>query len=279
MNQKIIAFLGAGNLASSLIVGLINSEYPKTKIWATNKNAEKLQGLKQHLGITVTTDNCIAAEQADIVVLCVKPNHMHDLLKEIQEILSRKKILIISVAAGMTLKDLESQLGAHLPIVRAMPNTPAFVSCAATALVANTQTSEADKNTAESILRAVGLVVWLEDEKYMDLVTALSGSGPAYFFLFMESLQKAAVARGLSSEIANLLVIQTALGAARMALETNTELAELRRQVTSPGGTTEQAIRILEEGNIDGILAKALLAAEKRSEELSLIFSQDEKRS
>ncbi len=177
--------------------------------------------------------------------------------------------LVISIAAGIRTPDLARWLGADTAIVRAMPNTPALVQSGATGLFANAHVRDQQRDLAETILRAVGLTLWVEQEDQLDLVTALSGSGPAYFFLVMEALQEAASKLGLPAETARLLALQTAFGASRMALESDEDAAALRQRVTSPGGTTEQALRVLEEGGLRNLMEQALTAAARRSRELA----------
>jgi pyrroline-5-carboxylate reductase len=270
MTNPVIAIIGTGNMGHSLIAGLIKSEHPHDKLWAADPSEEKLAVLQEKFSIQVTTENKEAINNADIVILAVKPQLFFQVAQELTPVIKTRKPLIISIAAGIRITDIEKCLGQDTAIVRAMPNTPAMIGCGATALFANSNVSHAQHNQAESILRAAGVVVWLEKENLMDVVTALSGSGPAYFFLIMEALQQAAVDLGLPEDTARLLTLQTALGSVRMCLESETPLTELRRQVTSPGGTTEKAIFVLEEHNIRGLLQKALHAAKQRSEELAL---------
>ena len=190
------------------------------------------------------------------------------------EIIQVRKPLILSIAAGIQEASIQHWLGGKIAIVRAMPNTPALIGCGAAALHANAYVSHEQRNMAESILRSTGITIWLSDESLMDAVTALSGSGPAYFFLMMEALQQAAENQGLPTETARLLTLQTALGAARMAIESGKPLDELRQQVTSKGGTTEKAISILEENHIRAIYQQALDAAKKRAEELGELLGK-----
>jgi pyrroline-5-carboxylate reductase len=269
MTPPVIAVIGAGNMGSSLIGSLIKNGHPGDKLWATDSSEEKCEAIKKKFHVQVTSDNTRAAQAADIVLLAIKPQYFSQVATEIAPVIQTRKPLVISIAAGIRVKSIEQWLGAHIPVVRAMPNTPALIGCGATALYANSFVSEALRNTAESILRAAGVVVWLQDEKLMDVITALSGSGPAYFFLMMESLQQSAIELGLPEEIARLLTLQTALGAVRMAIESDTPLDILRHQVTSPGGTTEKALNVLEKKNIRGMFKEALSAAKERSEELS----------
>lgn len=269
MTHSNIAIIGSGHMGSSLLGGLIANHYPPEKIWITDSDTAKLEQLKNQFKIHTTTKNQEAIEMADAVILAVKPQVLSDVAHEIAKSVQYKKPLIISIAAGVRADSIQKWLGGNVAIVRAMPNVPALIGCGATGLFANSMVSEEQHNWAESILRAISLVVWLNDEKHMDTVTALSGSGPAYFFLIMEALQNAAQELGLDKESARLLTLQTAFGAARMALESDVDVRELRHQVTSPGGTTEQAVKVLEENHLRDIFKKALIAAKERSEELA----------
>lgn len=275
MTAPVISIIGAGNMGSSLIGGLINNGYSSDKLWASDTNEERLAYLQQAFHIHTTTDNNKAAQVADVIIFAIKPQLFATVATGSANDVQIRKPLVISIAAGMREASIQHWLGDKLAIVRAMPNTPALIGCGATALYANEYVSTEQRSIAESILRAVGVVVWLKDEKLMDAVTALSGSGPAYFFLMMETLQQAAEQLGLPSETARLLTLQTALGAARMAIESGTPLEELRHNVTSPGGTTEKAVSVLEENNIRGLFRKALLAAKLRSEELASILGEE----
>jgi len=203
------------------------------------------------------------------VILAVKPQSIKEVALELADSVAQSRALVISIAAGIRATSLRGWLGEQAAIVRAMPNTPALVQSGATALYANPAVNEAQRSIAESILRAVGMTLWIDDETMMDPVTALSGSGPAYFFLFMEALQSAGCKLGLPSETARLLVLQTAFGAAKMALESSEDAASLRRRVTSPGGTTERALEVLQEQEFEARILKALQAAAERSRELA----------
>ncbi|OAI46698.1 pyrroline-5-carboxylate reductase, partial [Gammaproteobacteria bacterium SCGC AG-212-F23] len=264
-----ITILGAGNMGASLLGGLIADQFPADKIWIADPAEEKLAVLQKNFLVHTAKDNKNAVKDTEIIILAVKPQMMATVVQEIAPIVQSKKPLVISIAAGVRVQTIQTWLGGNIPIVRVMPNTPALLGCGASGLFANAFVNETQHDQAESILRAVGITVWLQDENLMDAVTAVSGSGPAYFFLVMESLQHAAEALGLSKDVARLLTLQTALGAARMALESNHSIAELRKQVTSPGGTTEQALRILEEKNVREIFMQAVNAAAKRSKELA----------
>lgn len=267
--QKVISFIGAGNMATSMIGGLIADGYDPKKIWASNPEQEQLQRLHKNFGIHATTDNHEAVSKADVVIFSVKPQILKTVVKELATEIHKKRPLIISIAAMIPSGHIEKWLGEKLAIVRCMPNTPALIQSGASGLYANSHVSEEQKSLAESILRAVGVTVWIENEDLMNAVTALSGNGPAYYFYFMENLQKAGEKMGLSKETAKLLTLQTALGAARLALETKEDLQTLRRQVTSPGGMTERALEILQEANFEKWLYDAMTAAEQRALELA----------
>jgi pyrroline-5-carboxylate reductase len=269
MNDTTLTFIGGGNMACSLVGGLIADGWDPARIRVADTSTQRLEQLSQQFSITTTSSNREAAEHADVIVLAVKPQIIRSVARELADIVSQQRPLVISIAAGIPASALGNWLGASTAIVRTMPNTPAMVQSGATALYANACVSEDQCSIAESILRAVGVAIWVDDEAQMDAVTALSGSGPAYFFLFMEALQAAGQELGLPENTARLLVLQTAFGAAKMALESNEDAATLRRQVTSPGGTTEQAIRTFQEGKLEALVSKALQAAATRSRELA----------
>ena len=264
-----ITFIGAGNMARSLIVGLLQDQ-ANVSLRVADPDQRQLDAIRQHWPTVFTsTDNSEAMQGADVVILAVKPQVMGDVVKTLAEQAQRSRPLIISVAAGIREQALNTWLGGNMPIVRCMPNTPALVQAGATGLYANPQVSELQRSTAESILRAVGVTLWFADEGKLDAVTAVSGSGPAYFFLVMEAMQAAAEQLGIRAEDAHLLVVQTAFGAAKLALESQDPPAELRRKVTSKGGTTEAALHVLNDGELTALFGKALQAAEKRSCELA----------
>jgi pyrroline-5-carboxylate reductase len=269
MHKSTLGFIGAGNMARSLIGGLISDGFPPGNIRASDASPEQLNRLQEHFPIETVSDNISVAEQADTLVLAVKPDVIHEVATQIADTVAARGRVVISIAAGIRVRDLEHWLGTHTAIVRAMPNTPALVQSGATALYANPRVSEEGRDLAESILRAVGLTLWLEDEALMDTVTALSGSGPAYFFLIMEILESAGIDLGLDPPTARLLTMQTALGAAKMALESSEDVAILRQRVTSPGGTTERALGILEEGDLRALITAAVRTAHDRSRELA----------
>jgi pyrroline-5-carboxylate reductase len=215
------------------------------------------------------TDNNKAISQAEVVVLAVKPQALEGVARDISDSVTRGRPLVISIAAGIQESALREWLGGEVTLVRSMPNTPAMIQSGATGLYAGPGVSDKQRDMAESILRAVGLTRWVDDESLMDAVTAVSGSGPAYYFLIMEAIEAAACEMGLEAETARLLTLQTALGAARMAIESIDSPATLRQKVTSPGGTTERALNILEEGRLRELFSEALKGAQSRSRELS----------
>ncbi len=265
-----ITFIGAGNMASSLIGGLIADQYPVEKITATNRTGNKLGYLSGCFKITTTQNNREGAATADVIVLAVKPMTLKTVVIEIKDILSTQKPLIISIVTGVSSTSIANWAQCHdLKIVRCMPNTPALLRSGTTGLWANSFVSSKEKAIAESILRAVGVTLWLQEERDLNTVTAVSGSGPAYFFLLMECILDCAKEMGLNEEQAQLLTVNTALGAARMALESGKNICALRQQVTSKGGTTEQAIKSMEEGGIRDLMRKAVTAARNKAEEIS----------
>lgn len=272
MKEKTIAFVGAGNMGRCLIGGLIRDGFPADRIRASDPSPEQRDLLQSQYRIACFSANPDAMQGADVVVLAVKPQLMRAVVTESAAAIQRENPLVISVAAGIRTSALAAWLGDRVPLVRAMPNTPAMVSSGATALFAGPAVTHEQRELAEAILRSVGLAVWLDDEALMDTITALSGSGPAYFFLFMELLQQAAVSLGLPAETARIMTLQTAFGAAKMALESEVDPAGLRAQVTSPGGTTEQAIKIFQDNKLGDIIAKAVRAAQIRSDELAQSF-------
>jgi pyrroline-5-carboxylate reductase len=269
MKQQKLGFIGAGNMAGSLIAGLIADGYAPENIWASDPNQDKREQLSAHFGVHTTPDNDEVVNQAQLVVLAVKPQVLRYTVQEIASVVRQRQPLIISLAAGVAIADIARWLDGYNSIVRSIPNTPALVKSGATGLYAHTSVGFEQRNQAESVLRAVGLTVWVENESLLDVVTALSGSGPAYFFLFMEAMEAAAVQLGLAPETARILTQQTALGAARLAMESDDTPTRLREKVTSPGGTTEQAIRVFEESGLRASVEAAMRAAQLKAIELS----------
>ncbi|MEZ5584211.1 MAG: pyrroline-5-carboxylate reductase [Candidatus Competibacteraceae bacterium] len=268
MNTFHTAFIGGGNMARSLLGGLLADGCDPNTFWVADPSESQRDLVHRHAKVHVTADNCEAASHASVVVLAVKPQTVRSVAEQLAPIVRNLNPLIVSIAAGVRIPDLSRWLGGHVSLVRAMPNTPALVRSGASALFANAATSAAQRQMAESILRAVGLTVWVDEEALMDSVTALSGSGPAYFFLVMEALEKAGISLGLNPTQARLLTLQTAFGATKMALESAEDVATLRARVTSPGGTTERAIAELQAGELETLFGKALSAAHQRAREL-----------
>ena len=268
MTTHSIGFIGGGNMARSLIGGLINSGQDAAAILVSDPVAGALEALQQEFGLTPAADNQAVLDTCDTVVLAVKPQVLRQVCLEL-DISARPHVLFISIAAGVRTTAIQKWLGEDCAVVRAMPNTPALVQSGASALFATPAVSETQHDTAESILRAVGVVLWVELEDELDAVTALSGSGPAYFFLVMEAMEEAGRRLGLDTEVARLLTLETAFGAAKLALELGEPAADLRRKVTSPGGTTEAALAVLEQGDLRGLFERALDAAHRRARELA----------
>lgn len=272
--HPLIGFIGAGNMARSLASGLLKNGWGNNQIVLSDPEASQRQAIESVLGVKTFADNMAVVTHADILVLAVKPQVLSDVAKVLAHAVQIKKPLVISIAAGVRIEDIDRWLGGGLAIVRSMPNTAALIGSGATGLYANERVNESMRNQAESILRAVGVTVWLNDEYLMDVVTALSGSGPAYFFLVMETLEQAAIESGLDPKQARLLTLETAFGAAKMALEGHEEPSQLRLRVTSPGGTTEQAVKVLEQGDIRHLFKKAMQAAINRSREIADMFGK-----
>lgn len=268
MNTTKIAFIGAGNMAAALVEGLISKGLNAEQVIMSDPSKDRLAYVEKTFGVKTSSNNRTAADQADVIMLAVKPQIMSAILDDLKPAVADRSKVIISIAAGITLARLAKSLGNETALVRCMPNTPALVQTGATGMFANEHVSSAQKALAEQILQAVGIVVWLEQEQQLDAVTALSGSGPAYYFLVMEAMIAAGEAMGLTPDTAKQLTLQTALGAAKMAGTGDVDPAELRRRVTSPGGTTEAAIHSLEKNQLVGIFGQALAAAKRRSEEL-----------
>jgi len=268
MNNK-ICFIGGGNMASSLVGGLVNNGYTPSLVTVTDPDAEKLDQLSKQFSINTTSNNADAVEDSDVIVLAVKPQVLNEVCTSIKNHISNKSPLIISIAAGIRSTDIDRWLGDNNAIVRCMPNTPSLIQAGATGLYANAQTSEDQKKVADTILSSAGITLWVNEESLLDAVTAVSGSGPAYFFLFMEAMQEAGKKLGLDEATAGQLARQTALGAARMALEGEDDPATLRSKVTSKGGTTAAAIASFEENNFSQIIQQALTAARDRAIELA----------
>lgn len=269
MTSAKITFIGGGNMASSIIGGLMAQGFSADNITVSDPYQPSLDTLAETLAVHTTQDNNQAVNGADIVVLAVKPQAMQQVTEAMQRAVQAQKPLIISIAAGIEMSSLDHWLGGSLAIVRCMPNTPALVQKGATALYANAAVTDAQRQQTDQILAAIGIALWVDSEAKLDAVTAVSGSGPAYFFLLMEAMQAAGETLGLNKQEANQLTLQTALGAAEMAMSSDVDAAELRRRVTSPNGTTEAAINSFESSGFSAIVHTALTAAKDRSEQLA----------
>ncbi|MEE8058808.1 MAG: pyrroline-5-carboxylate reductase [Pseudomonadales bacterium] len=275
LSKPSIAFIGAGNMANSIIGGLVAKGFAAGSIIASDPYPESLATLRKVAQVRTTDNNHDAIADADVVVLAVKPQVMKSILEDLAPAAQHHKPLFISIAAGIESRSLDKWLGGKMAIVRCMPNTPALVQTSATALFANSLVSKQQRQLADQILHAVGIALWVSDEKQLDAVTAVSGSGPAYFFLVMEAMQAAGEQLGLSADVAKQLTLQTALGAAQMAIASDVDTAELRRRVTSPGGTTEEAIKVFEQEGLQELFNKALTACRDRSEELAKLMDEE----
>lgn len=272
METTRLSFIGAGNMARSLIGGLIADGWDPAGISVSDPDTGQLSSLAAHFRVHTDTSNRAIAVESDVLVLAVKPQVLKEVAEDLAASVQTARPLVISIAAGVRAPDLERWLGGQCALVRCMPNTPALVQSGATALFANDAVSAEQKDLAETVLRAVGLAIWVDNEDLMDAVTALSGSGPAYFFMVIEALQEAGINLGLQEKTARLLALQTAFGAAKMALESSDDVAVLRQRVTSPGGTTEKALAVLEDGGLRALFNDALNAARARSRELAEQF-------
>jgi pyrroline-5-carboxylate reductase len=268
-NPGSIAFIGGGNMARSLIGGLLRDGVPASRLAVSEPNADLRAALARDFGIATHAANAATVRTADVILLAVKPQVMSSVCAGLRSTVQERKPLIISTAAGIRIDQLDNWLGGDMPVVRCMPNTPALIGAGATGACANARCSATQRNIAQTILGAVGATVWIEDERLMDTVTAVSGSGPAYFFLLVEALEDAAVAQGLPRETARDLATQTCLGAGRMLREDGATPAELRHRVTSPGGTTQAALESFAASEFHMIVAQAVAAATERGGELS----------
>lgn len=267
-----LAFLGGGNMGRALIGGLLRRGTRPEQITVGESVEAARTALARDLGITATADNVAAVENADLIVLAVKPQDAAAVMASLKPLLTRNHPIVLSVAAGIRASTLEGWCGPEIPVVRAMPNRPALVGAGVTGLYAPTHVSPAHRASAERVMRAVGEVVWVPTEDAIDVVTALSGSGPAYFFLLAELMAQAASDLGLDSQAAHRLAVATLHGAGLLAHSSDGDLARMRAEVTSKGGTTEAAIRTLDAADLRGTVSRALEAATRRSRELATQF-------
>jgi pyrroline-5-carboxylate reductase len=273
MEQRKIAFIGAGNMSKSIISGLVNHGYPAKSIFASNPSMPKLTALQQKLGINVSQSNSAVVDQSQVIVLAVKPQLMAQMCTDLAKHSELKDKLFISIAAGISVNRLQQMLGGKYKVIRTMPNTPSSLGLGMTGLYADEQITQVDKNFAGQLLEQVGKIAWVDSEDMIDNVIAAAGSSPAYFFAFLEAMQHEAQQQGFSRDTARLLVQQAMLGAAEMVCQNpQLEISELRTQVTSKGGTTAQALACFAEHGLSEIVAKAMQAAVKRAKEMSTTF-------
>jgi pyrroline-5-carboxylate reductase len=268
-----IAFIGGGNMARALIGGLLAKGARPENIIVAEPMALSRDELVQQFSVRVTDDNNVAAASASVLVLAVKPQIMSDVARSLADSITRTHPLVISVAAGIAARDLNRWLGADIPVVRAMPNRPALIGAGATGLFADPGVDVDQRNLASFVLESTGLCLWVRSEAEIDLVTALSGSGPAYFFRLAELMAQAAVAQGLDPVTAGALAAQTLAGAGKLvAAEKSPDLARMRAEVTSKGGTTEAALSAFADRQLGAIVAAAQAAATARSKEMAAQF-------
>lgn len=261
-----ISFIGGGNMASALIGGLVARGFDASRIRVVDLSSETREALQARYPVQTFATMDVASTASDVIVLAVKPQQLREVASSLTTLLHQQ--LVISIAAGVRTEDLSRWLGGYRRLVRSMPNTPAMVSAGMSGLYALSEVSQAQRLQAESILQAVGATLWLDDETQMDGITAVSGSGPAYVFYFMEAMQAAAAELGFSPQQARTLTLQTFLGAAKLASQSEEDAAILRTRVTSKGGTTERALKSMEEANVKTAIIRAIHAAAARSNEL-----------
>lgn len=268
INNYNIGFIGGGNMASSIIGGLIPNILPSNAVHAFDPNKEQLQQLAKQYSVTACKDNNALVSNSDVIVLAVKPQVIGAVLKPIKQALKSKRPLIISIAAGITCSTIESIIDKNAAVIRVMPNTPALVNAGTSGLYANKNVSDKQKSIADTLMSAVGSALWVEHETDIDAVTALSGSGPAYFMLFVKSLINAGEQAGLTTDVATQLAIDTCAGSAKLMSNSDLPIDQLIDNVTSPGGTTEQALLSFHCNKLSAIVSDAFDAALKRSKEL-----------
>jgi pyrroline-5-carboxylate reductase len=267
-NKTVIGFIGAGNMAYALIKGLLNNGFDANQINISDPNEELLQSRESELEVTTYSDNTSLLSNSDIIFFAVKPQVLSSVCLELKGVV-KSKHLFVSIVAGIRSSDINRWLGGNFALIRTMPNTPALFQTGVTGLFANELVNNEQKSLVSSILSSVGECFWVDEEKLIDAITAISGSGPAYFFLLMQSMTQAGMALGLDEETANSLSIQTAYGASLMANKTGKDSRTLRAEVTSPNGTTQSAIESFQDQNFEGIVANATRAAYDRARELS----------
>ena len=268
-----ISFIGGGNMAAALIGGLANKVTAGKNVHVVDINADALQSLSTRFGVTTAQQIDATIAQSDIIVLAVKPQQLKDVVKQLTPHVDKQ--LVLSIAAGIRIADIARWMGGHSAIVRAMPNTPALIGKGITGLVATEAVSAAQKDTAGKILQTVGETVWLDDEQLIDAVTGVSGSGPAYVFYFIEAMQEAAVALGLTPEQGIALAKATFAGAAELAVKSDEPVSVLRERVTSKGGTTYAGLMSLEQSGVKTAIGNAVKAAADRGRALGEEFGRD----
>ncbi len=266
--DKKIGFIGAGKMATALIAGLRKTGYDSSCLWASSPTHKHLETLKNQWDIQINTDNMAVAAQADILILAVKPKDLTGVLNQLKSIIQPKKTIIISLVAGINAAFILDNLGKETKLCRAMPNLPVQSCKGITALWMNTSICPTDKTWIESIFQSVGDVVFLEQEKEINAVTALSGSGPAYFFLFMQALEEAGIALGLSADLSHALTLKTAFGSAQMAIESSSDFNQLCLEVAPQGGGTEQAIQALKSAAFMPLILTAVQSAKSRYDDI-----------
>ena len=268
-----IAFIGAGNMTQSIVGGMCKSGYPADKVWVSNPSDAKLEKMKSELGVNTSNDNLEVVNNADAIVLSVKPQVMAEVCAHLREnVHNLTDKLIITIAAGIRIPKYREYLGENIRIIRVMPNTPSLVGQGMSGLVTDNSVDDADKNFVTEAFNGVGETLWVSDEDQLDILGAVAGSGPAYFFEFMDSLAKAATELGFDAEKARAMVQQTCLGAAQMAKESELSLEDLRKQVTSKGGSTAKGVEAYQDSDLHGISEKAVKAAVNRNQEMAKLF-------
>ncbi len=265
-----IAFIGGGNMAKAIAGGLLRGGMHATNISISEPKSEQCDLLRKELyGVYVTTENQKVTKEAEIVLFAVKPQILKSVCEELKESIQKTRPLIISIAAGPNINDIDQWLGKNMSIVRVMPNQPAMIDQGISAMFANNLTKPQHRVLAEQIMSAVGKAIWLNDENHMDAVTAISGTGPAYFYLLIEIMIEAAINNGIDPEVARTLAVETARGASALSAATEEDMKAMIEKVSSPGGTTMAALEYLESKDAKKIFSKAIDMAKKRARELA----------
>ncbi len=267
-----ITFIGGGNMATALISGLLQQGYAASQVRVVEISAENREKIKREFGVSTVVELAKGVACSDVILLAVKPQQLFEVTHQLAPLLENH--LVISIAAGVRTIDIVRWLGGYERVIRAMPNTPSLIRAGVTGLYASPKIGESDRKNAEVILTAVGSVLWVEEEEMLHTVTAISGSGPAYIFYFIEAMQQAGIELGLTADQASELSLQTFLGATKLASQSSEEVTNLRARVTSKGGTTEYAIQVMEKNDIKRKITHAIHAASKRSRELSDEFGK-----